>query len=87
MHVGDAVFGIAPGCMGHSVFVPVELMVCKPPTVSFEEAATVPTAYCTVYQAFNCVIMSPATKVMRIPKHSQLAQHCQYNHVILYLVS
>ncbi|KAK9803996.1 hypothetical protein WJX72_011444 [[Myrmecia] bisecta] len=63
--VGDAVFGIAPGCLGHSVIVPSELMVRQPPLVSFEDAATCPTVYVTTYAAFNdCEGMSGSTKVL-----------------------
>ena len=50
--VGDEVFGVAPGCMGHTAFAPAETLVCKPRTVAFQEAATAPTVYCTVFTAF-----------------------------------
>lgn len=51
--VGDAVFGIAPGCLGSAVIVPADLMVALPPHISFEAAATVPTVYCTVHAALG----------------------------------
>ena len=51
--VGDEVFGIAPGCLGHSVIVQSEFLVSKPPFIGFEAAATTPTVYATVFQAFG----------------------------------
>ena len=51
--VGDEVFGIAPGCLGRSVIVQNELLVPKPRFISFEDAATTPTVYVTVFQAFG----------------------------------
>lgn len=64
--MGDEVFGVAPGCLGPSVVVPEQLMVPKPPTLSFEEAATTPTVYVTVYAAFGDLdTFKPNTKVSR----------------------
>lgn len=64
MAVGDEVFGVAPGCLGPSVVVPEQLMVAKPPMLSFEEAATTPTVYVTVYTAFGDLEnFNPNTKV------------------------
>ena len=51
--VGDAVFGLAPGCFGPAVVLPAELMVSMPPGLSFMEAATLPTVFVTVYAAFG----------------------------------
>jgi NADPH:quinone reductase-like Zn-dependent oxidoreductase len=51
--VGDAVFGIAPGCLGSAVIVLADLMVALPPHISFEAAASVPTVYCTVHAALG----------------------------------
>ena len=51
--IGDEVFGVAPGCLGRSVIVQSELLVLKPPIISFEDAATTPTVYVTVFQAFG----------------------------------
>ena len=50
--VGDEVFGVAPGCLGHTAFAPAEAMVRKPRTVAFSDAATAPTVFCTVLTAF-----------------------------------
>ena len=62
--VGDEVFGVAPGCFGPSVIVPQQLMVHKPPSISFEEAATTPTVYVTVFAAFGDLdTFHPSTKV------------------------
>lgn len=61
--VGDEVFGVAPGCLGLSVVVPQQLVVHKPPSISFEEAATTPTVYVTVYSAFEGIAaMTSSTK-------------------------
>ncbi len=46
-------FGIAPGCFGISVVVPEQLVVHKPPNITFEDAATASTVYVTVYSAFG----------------------------------
>ena len=51
--VGDAVFGVAPGCLGRSVIAAQQRLGPKPPNLSFAEAATTPTGYVTVFQAFG----------------------------------
>jgi D-arabinose 1-dehydrogenase-like Zn-dependent alcohol dehydrogenase len=51
--IGDEVFGVAPGSFGATVVVPAQLLVPKPPRISFVEAATTPTTYVTVYSAFG----------------------------------
>lgn len=51
--MGDEVFGVAPGCLGRSIIVTQHLVVPKPPNISFEDAATTPTVYVTVFQAFG----------------------------------
>lgn len=53
LKVGDAVFGLAPGCFGPAVVLPAGLMVAMPPGLSFVEAATLPTVFVTVYAAFG----------------------------------
>jgi NADPH:quinone reductase-like Zn-dependent oxidoreductase len=64
--MGDAVFGVAPGCLGRSVVVTRDLVVPKPPSISFEDAATTPTVYVTVFQAFGDLgSFSSNTKVTR----------------------
>ena len=61
---GDAVMGIAPGCLGPAVHVPASLVVCKPPALSFEDACTAPTVFCTVHAAFDdCIGLGPGSKV------------------------
>ena len=61
---GDAVMGIAPGCLGPAVHVPAGLVVRKPATLSFQDASTAPTVFCTVHAAFNdCIGLGPGTKV------------------------
>lgn len=53
LQVGDAVMGLAPGCFGSSVIVHKDLMVLKPPHLTFAAAATTPTVYTTVFTAFG----------------------------------
>lgn len=53
LSIGDAVLGVAPGCLGHTVFSTSGTLVLKPSTMSFDEAATAPTVYCTVLTAFD----------------------------------
>ena len=50
--VGDEVFGVAPGCLGHTAFAPAETLVRKPRTVAYRDAATAPTVFCTIFTAF-----------------------------------
>ena len=62
---GDAVFGLAPGCLGHSVYAPAGLLVPMPANLSFEAAATTPTVYVTVFTAFQQGRgMGPGTHVL-----------------------
>ena len=51
--MGDAVFGVAPGCLGEAVVGPAQLLALLPPSVSFVDAATLPTTYATVLAAFD----------------------------------
>lgn len=53
LSIGDAVLGVAPGCLGHTAFWTSGTLVLKPSTMSFDEAATAPTVYCTVFTAFD----------------------------------
>ena len=61
--------GLAPGCFGSSVIVPKDLMVLKPPQISFAAAATTPTVYTTVFTAFGSSL-TPGKKV-RSWSHTQ----------------
>lgn len=71
---GDAVFGLAPGCLGHSVYAPADLLVHMPANLSFEAAATAPTVYVTVLTAFQQGQgMGPGTKVGNLLQPSYLA--------------
>ena len=65
--IGDSVFGVAPGCLGHTAYAPRETLVPKPRTLSFEEAATAPTVYCTVFTAFEDLTRKrgPSDKVLQ----------------------
>ena len=61
--IGDAVMGLAPGCLGHSVVVPAQLLVAMPPRLGFQEACTTPTVYITVQAAFlQGAHLRPGTK-------------------------
>ena len=63
MMPGDAVMGIAPGCLGPAVHVPAGLVVRKPPALSFQDACTAPTVFCTVHAAFDdCIGLGPGSK-------------------------
>lgn len=59
---GDAVFGLAPGCIGPSVFAPASLLVRKPEALPFAAAAATPTVYITVLTALGDV--SPGSRVL-----------------------
>lgn len=61
--IGEGVFGFAPGCFGNDVVVPAQLMVPMPSDVSFEDAATTPTCFVTVYTAFEALHVTADDKV------------------------
>ena len=50
---GDAVFGLAHGCLGTVVACPAAQVVAMPAVLSFQEAATVPTVFITVEMALE----------------------------------
>lgn len=54
---GDVVFGLAPGCVGPTVFTPTALLAHKPEALGFAEAAAAPTVYITVLTALADVIV------------------------------
>ncbi|KAL6765562.1 chaperonin 10-like protein, partial [Haematococcus lacustris] len=45
---GQRVYGLAHGCLGSLVAGPQSLLAALPPHLTPEEAATMPTAFCTV---------------------------------------
>jgi NADPH:quinone reductase-like Zn-dependent oxidoreductase/NADP-dependent 3-hydroxy acid dehydrogenase YdfG/acyl carrier protein len=49
LRVGDAVFGVAPGCFSTFVTTHSKLVVHKPPEMSFEDAAAIPSVFLTVH--------------------------------------
>ena len=51
--VGDAVFGLAGGCLGSHVDASAYTLVPMPSTLNFEAAATTPTVFITVDTAFR----------------------------------
>src|SRR5690606_25934396 len=51
--VGDEVICFAANCFDSHVVTPAKAAVHKPPQMSFEEAATVPTAFFTVQYALD----------------------------------
>ena len=53
LKAGDSVFGLAHGCLGTAVSGPAQMVVPMPPSVSYAEAATIPTVFTTVHIAFN----------------------------------
>jgi len=50
---GDAVFGLAGGCLGSHVDASANTLVPMPATLSFESASTTPTVFITVDAAFR----------------------------------
>lgn len=79
--MGDEVFGVAPGCLGRSVVAAQQLLVPKPPSLSFEGAATTPTVYMTVFQAFgNLATFSSSSRVGFRPRLCGL-QPCRIPHI------
>ncbi len=62
---GDAVFGLAHGCLGTIVSSPAATLVAMPPNVSFEEASTVPTVFTTVHMALGgAASLKPGERVL-----------------------
>ena len=55
--VGDAVFGQATGCLGTAVVVDARTVVAMPPSLTFMQAATVPTVFLT---ARHCLVDAAA---------------------------
>jgi NADPH:quinone reductase-like Zn-dependent oxidoreductase len=47
-HAGDAVFGLAAGCLGSHVHVSAQTLTQMPANLTFEQAATTPTVFITV---------------------------------------
>jgi NADPH:quinone reductase-like Zn-dependent oxidoreductase/acyl carrier protein len=62
---GDAVFGLAHGCLGTIVSSPAATLVAMPPNFSFEEASTVPTVFTTVHMALGgAASLKPGERVL-----------------------
>jgi len=61
---GDAVFGLAPGCVGSTVFAPSALLAHKPEALDFAEAAAAPTIYITVLTALSDSLLPGKTKLL-----------------------
>ena len=51
---GDEVFGFASGCLAESIVAADAEIAAKPKTLTFEEAAALPTAYLTSLQVWGC---------------------------------
>ena len=63
--VGDAVLGFSPACFSNRVITQTTATAHKPESWSFEEAATIPTAFFTVYYAFvHLAQIQPGEKVL-----------------------
>lgn len=60
---GDAVFGVASGGFAEFAIAPTRLLVRKPDTVSFAQAAAVPTSGCTALDAIRGRV-APGTRVL-----------------------
>jgi acyl transferase domain-containing protein/NADPH:quinone reductase-like Zn-dependent oxidoreductase/acyl carrier protein len=62
---GDAVFGLAGGCLGSHVDASAHTLVPMPATLSFESAATTPTVFITVDAAFRqAAAVQPGERVL-----------------------
>ena len=62
---GDAVFGLAAGCLGSHVHVSAHTVMAMPATLSFEEAATTPTVFITVDSALHhAAALQPGERVL-----------------------
>ena len=62
---GDAVFGLAGGCLGSHGVASRETMVPVPTGISLEEAATLPTVFTTVQVALDrLAAITPGTKIL-----------------------
>ncbi len=62
---GDAVFGLAHGCLGTVVVSPAATLAPMPATLTFNEAATVPTVFITVEMALEKAAgMKPGERVL-----------------------
>lgn len=62
---GDAVFGLAAGSLGSHVVTSSKTVVPMPASVSFEEAATMPTVFITVETALNSIAaVRPGQRVL-----------------------
>lgn len=62
---GQAVFGQASGSLGSHVKCSQATLVAKPPNVTFEAAATVPTVYITADAAFrHAMTLHPSDRVL-----------------------
>lgn len=77
---GDAVFGLAPGCFGPTVELPEGLMVRMPTNLSFVQAATLPTVFVTVFEAFGAQGLQAGQKVIPFTekKFGQPVQTCMH---------
>ena len=75
--MGDAVFGVAPGCLGEAVVGPAQLLAPLPPGLGFSEAANVPTVYATVLAAFDgSAVLGSGHTVAARPTLTALAGLC-----------
>ncbi|MCO5231227.1 MAG: SDR family NAD(P)-dependent oxidoreductase [Chitinophagales bacterium] len=68
LKVGDRVFGMAYHTMASHIHVDASLMQIIPDNLSFEEAATIPVVYLTVY--YGLIIQSKLQKGERVLIHS-----------------
>jgi len=65
LRVGDAVLGVAPGCFSTFVTTHSGLVVKKPPELSFEDAAAIPSVFLTVYfSLYRLAKMSAGERVL-----------------------
>ena len=58
-------FGLAHGCLGTVVASPAAMLVKMPPTLTFQEASTVPTVFTTVHMGLHgAALLKPSERVL-----------------------
>ena len=75
--VGDKIFGQGTGCLGTAVVVNARTVVAMPPSLTFAQAATVPTVFLT---AQHCLVDAAAIGASdRVLVHAATGARSSYN--------
>jgi NADPH:quinone reductase-like Zn-dependent oxidoreductase len=70
LQVGQAVFGLAEGCLGSAVVAQAGALAALPALVSWEEAASLPTVFITATSALLSAAGAAAGEVLLLPAAS-----------------